>query len=48
LRGARAEEIGYKEGRGPHPATKDNAVSKTIRCSNRENGGLRRHTLFTN
>jgi hypothetical protein len=26
MRGARAEEIAYKEGRGPHPATKDNAT----------------------
>jgi len=27
LRGARAEEIAYAEGRGPHPATKDSATS---------------------
>jgi hypothetical protein len=26
MRGARAEEIAYKEGRGPNPATKDNAT----------------------
>jgi hypothetical protein len=26
MRGARAEEIAYKEGRGPHPTTKDNAT----------------------
>ncbi len=26
MRGARAEEVAYKEGRGPHPATKDNAT----------------------
>src|SRR6202521_1446528 len=26
MSGARAEEIAYKEGRGPHPATKDNAT----------------------
>jgi hypothetical protein len=26
MRGARAEEIACKEGRGPHPATKDNAT----------------------
>jgi hypothetical protein len=26
MKGARAEEIAYREGRGPHPATKDNAT----------------------
>jgi hypothetical protein len=26
LRGARAEELAYAEGRGPHPATKDSAT----------------------
>ncbi|HKD30725.1 MAG TPA: hypothetical protein VKC66_33055 [Xanthobacteraceae bacterium] len=26
MRGARAEELAYAEGRGPHPATKDNAT----------------------
>jgi hypothetical protein len=26
MRGARAEELAYAEGRGPHPATKDSAT----------------------
>ena len=26
IRGARAEELAFAEGRGPHPATKDNAT----------------------